>query len=62
LLANLHTEGVELVSDTPLICAMLEQVCQTAPCATVKLEQPRSDVSTRRRQPGQHTRAVSGTA
>jgi anti-anti-sigma regulatory factor len=62
LLANLHTAGVELVGDTPLICAMLEQVCQTTPCDTVKVEQPRSDAPTRRRQPGHHTRAVSGTA
>jgi hypothetical protein len=62
LLASLHTEGAELVGDTPLICAMLEQVCQTSRCDTVKGEPHRPDVKSRRRQPGHNTRAVSGTA
>ena len=62
LLVSLHAQGVELLGDTPLICAMLEQVCHTERCDTVKVEQPPSDVPTRRRQPGHNTRAVSGTA
>ena len=29
LLAQMHAAGVGLVGETPLICAMLEQVCQS---------------------------------
>jgi hypothetical protein len=50
------------VGQTPFICAMLEQVCQTGRCDTLKGESPRPDVTTRRRQPGHNTRAISGTA
>ena len=35
LLAHMHTEGVELEAVTPLICAVLQEVCQASPCARV---------------------------
>jgi anti-anti-sigma regulatory factor len=62
LLAAMHLEGAELMGETPLICAMLEQVCHPSRCDTVKGESSRPDVTTRRRQSGHSTRAVSGTA
>ena len=35
LLATMHRQGVELIAVTPLICAVLEEVCQGSACATV---------------------------
>ncbi len=35
LLARMHAGGVELVGETPLICAMLEQVCRSGRCDRV---------------------------
>ena len=35
LLANMHRHGVELVAVTPLIRAVLDEVCQGSACATV---------------------------
>ena len=36
LLAQMHGAGVQLLGDTPLICAMLEQVCQSNRCDRVR--------------------------
>lgn len=36
VLSQMHAAGVELVGETPLICAMLEQVCASGRCDTVK--------------------------
>src|ERR1035441_4221114 len=35
LLARLHAEGVELVAVTPLICAVLQEICRAPACGTV---------------------------
>ena len=35
LLASMHHHGVELLAVTPLIRAVLEEVCQGSACATV---------------------------
>jgi anti-anti-sigma regulatory factor len=35
ILTQMHSAGVELVGETPLICAMLEQVCRTGRCDRV---------------------------
>jgi anti-anti-sigma regulatory factor len=35
LLAHMHAEGVLLVAVTPLICAVLQEICQTPPCGSV---------------------------
>jgi anti-anti-sigma regulatory factor len=35
LLARMHGSGVALTGETPLICAMLEQVCQSGRCDRV---------------------------
>ena len=35
LLAQLHSNGVELVADSPLICALLQEICQGSACGTV---------------------------
>jgi anti-anti-sigma regulatory factor len=35
LLGIMHRHGVELVAVTPLICALLDEVCQASACATV---------------------------
>ena len=32
LLARMHSEGVALIGETPLICAMLEQICDSGVC------------------------------
>lgn len=62
LLANLHSEGAELVGETSLICSMIEQVRHTSGCDTVKEESDHPGAITRRRQSAHNTRAVSGTA
>jgi anti-anti-sigma regulatory factor len=36
LLTGMHAQGVDLVGDTPLICAMLEQVCRSRRCDRVE--------------------------
>jgi anti-anti-sigma regulatory factor len=36
VLCQMHSEGVELLGETPLICAMLEQVCQRERYGSVK--------------------------
>ena len=35
LLAHMHAEGVELVAVTPLIRAVLREICHAPPCGTV---------------------------
>ena len=35
LLAHMHSQGVELVAVTPLICALLQQICRAPACARV---------------------------
>ena len=35
VLSQMHSEGVELVGETPLICSMLEQVCHLRRCDRV---------------------------
>jgi anti-anti-sigma regulatory factor len=35
ILTQMHAAGVELLGETPLICAMLEQVCRTGRCDRV---------------------------
>ena len=36
LLSRMHAQGVEFVAATPVICAVLHDICEPAPCATVK--------------------------
>jgi anti-anti-sigma regulatory factor len=36
LLASMHAEGVELVGVTPLICAVLQEICRAPACGTVE--------------------------
>jgi anti-anti-sigma regulatory factor len=36
VLSRMHTEGVQFVGETPLICSMLEQLCDSARYARVK--------------------------
>ena len=36
LLAHMHAEGVELVAVTPLICAVLQEICHAPACGTVE--------------------------
>jgi anti-anti-sigma regulatory factor len=36
VLTEMHASGVELVGETPLICSMLEEVCETRRCDRVK--------------------------
>lgn len=36
LLARLHAAGVELVAVTPLICAVLQEICRAPACGTVR--------------------------
>jgi hypothetical protein len=36
LLCRMHAEGVEFAAVTPLICAVLRDVCSAAPCGTVE--------------------------
>src|SRR5664279_46495 len=35
LLASLHAQGVELVAVTPLICAVLQEICRSPACGTL---------------------------
>src|ERR1035437_2927057 len=35
LLARLHDEGVQLVAVSPLICAILQEICRAPACGTV---------------------------
>jgi hypothetical protein len=35
LLASLHAQGVELVAVTPLICAVLQEICRAPACGTL---------------------------
>jgi anti-anti-sigma regulatory factor len=35
LLARMHAQGVELVAVTPLIRAVLQEICHAPPCGTV---------------------------
>ena len=35
LLAGMHRQGVELLAVTPLICAVLDEVCRGPACATL---------------------------
>ncbi|MEO8596278.1 MAG: hypothetical protein ABI759_23370 [Candidatus Solibacter sp.] len=36
LLARMHQQGVEFVAVTPLICAVLQEICAPTPCARVE--------------------------
>src|SRR5262249_18697868 len=36
VLSRMHAEGVELVGETPLICTMLRELCESVRCARVK--------------------------
>ena len=36
LLMSMHSSGVELVGETPLICSMLKELCRAVRCARVK--------------------------
>ena len=35
LLEHMHAEGVELTAVTPLICAVLQEICRAPACGTV---------------------------
>lgn len=36
LLAHMHAEGVEFVAVTPLICAVLQEICRVPACGRVE--------------------------
>ena len=36
LLSDMHSQGVEMVAVTPLICSVLKEVCQAPACARVE--------------------------
>ena len=43
LLADMHRERVQLDANTPLIRALVEQICRTTGCARVEEQATRSD-------------------
>jgi anti-anti-sigma regulatory factor len=51
-LGKMHAEGVELIGDTPLICAMLDQVCSARRYDTVGSRSAAADVPLRHRHSG----------
>ena len=36
LLSDMHSQGVQMVAVTPLICSVLQEICQSPGCGTVE--------------------------